>query len=127
VPASIPVHPFIGHSHTDRFQTTARFVGQTETFTFDSGALEYVVTIHVIAATYGPQAAHVELEIDFVWIGDNDCSIVAAGTHTLDTQVAGGSRTYNAYTGYEGVFTAADDWVGYGTAEYDCSGTLARQ
>jgi hypothetical protein len=127
VPASIPVHPFISNDHTVRFQTTARFTGQTDTFTFGLGSVEYDVTLLVVAATYSPQAAHVEFEIDFVWIGGDGTSIVAAGTHTLDTQAAGSNLMYSAYTEYEGVFTAADDWVGYGTTEYDCSGTLTEQ
>jgi hypothetical protein len=96
-------------------------------FTYDEGTPDFTGTVRVVAATYSPQAAHVELELDFVWIGDGGTSIVAAGTHTLDTQVAGSSLIYSAYTGYEGVFTAADDWVGYGTTEYDCSGTLTEQ
>jgi hypothetical protein len=125
VPASIAVHPFICNDHTVRFETTMRFVGQTETFTFDSGSLEYDVTVRVVAATYTSQTAHVELSLDFAWLGGGGTSIVAAGTHTLDTQVVGSDLVYTAYTGYEGVFTAADDWVGYGTTEYDCSGTLA--
>ncbi len=127
VPESIPVHPFICNDHTVRFQTTARFTGQTETLTFGTGVVEYDVTVHVLVATYSPQAAHVELELDFVWIGDNNCSIIASGAHTLDTQATGDDVIYTAYTGYDGVFTAADDWVGYGTVDYDCSGTLAKQ
>lgn len=128
IPASIPVHPFLCGADIVTFQTTARFVGQTETFTYDEGtAPDFDVTVRVVAATYTLQTAHVELAIDFVWIGGGGTSIVASGTHTLDTQAGGDNLMYSAYTEYEGVFTAADDWVGYGTTEYDCSGTLARQ
>jgi hypothetical protein len=124
VPISVPFPLFI-----ERIMVYAdvRYVGDTDTFTVPFNAtVSWTVTVRVVSAVYTTQTASIVLEIDTGWAGEHS-SIIASGTHTLQTEVVGEALNYSSDTHYEAEFRAADDWEGHGTEDFDCTGTLPRQ
>ncbi|MFQ5805660.1 MAG: hypothetical protein ACE5I3_04335 [Phycisphaerae bacterium] len=121
VPNSVPFPLFIERIIV---YPDVRQVGETDTFTvpFTSTAT-WNVTVTVVSATYTPQSASVVLEIDLGWVGEHS-SVTASGVHTLEAQIVEGALSYSSDTHYEAEFRAADDWLGWGTEDFDCSGML---